>query len=107
MASIVRMDEQELPWADYTEVGPGKIRFKTISPRGEAPPPMQYIEYAPGHADGVHSHDESEVFVITAGEVSVGGTVNGPGAVVYIPKGVEYAMRSGDEGVRFFRIVVP
>jgi mannose-6-phosphate isomerase-like protein (cupin superfamily) len=107
MASIVRVDENELPWADYTGVAPGLVRFKTIAGRGDAAPPTTFVEYAPGHEDGVHSHDEGEVFVITAGEVTVGETVNGPGTIVYIPSGVEYSMRSGDDGVRFFRIVVP
>jgi len=107
MAAIVRVDEHDLPWAEFEGTAPGQIRFKTISPRGGEAPPVQYVEYAPGHADGVHSHDEGEVFFITAGEVSVGGTVSGPGTVIYIPPGVEYAMRGGDEGVRFFRIVVP
>ncbi len=68
---------------------------------------MQYVEYAPGHADSVHSHDEGEVFLITAGSVSVGDEVSGPGSIIYIPPGVEYAMQGGDEGVRFFRMVVP
>jgi quercetin dioxygenase-like cupin family protein len=106
MASIVRVDEKDLPWAEFEGTPPGRIRFKTINPRGGAAPPVQYVEYAPGHADRVHSHDEGEVFFITAGEVSVGGTVSGPGSVIYVPPGVEYAMRGGDEGVRFFRIVV-
>jgi hypothetical protein len=39
--------------------------------------------------------------------VILGDTVNGPGTVVYIPSGVEYAMRGGDVGARFLRIVVP
>ena len=105
MGSIVRVHERDLPWAEYDGTPPGRVRYKTINPRGGEAPPVQYVEYAPGHADGVHSHDEGEVFFITAGEVSVGGEVSGPGSVIYIPAGVEYAMRGGDEGVRFFRIV--
>jgi quercetin dioxygenase-like cupin family protein len=107
MASIVRVDEKELPWADFDAYAPGQVRYKTISPRGGSAPPMQYVEYAPGHEDGMHSHEEGEVFVITAGEVVLGDTVNGPGSVVYIPRDTEYALRCGEAGVRFFRIVVP
>jgi hypothetical protein len=42
-----------------------------------------------------------------AGTIVVGDTVSGPGTVVYIPSGVEYAMQGGDVGARFLRIVVP
>jgi quercetin dioxygenase-like cupin family protein len=107
MASIVRVDENDLPWVEYTGTPPGCVRAKAITPRDGTAPPVQYVEYAPGHADGMHSHAEGEVFFITAGSVSIGGTVNGPGSVIYSPPGVEYAMHAGDEGLRFFRIVVP
>jgi quercetin dioxygenase-like cupin family protein len=107
MASIERVDENDLPWVEYTGTPPGQVRVKAMTPRGGAAPPVQYVEYAPGHADNMHSHDEGEVFFITAGSVSIGGTVSGPGSVIYIPPGVEYAMEGGSEGVRFFRIVVP
>jgi quercetin dioxygenase-like cupin family protein len=107
MASIVRVDEKDLPWVEYTGTPPGSVRVKAMTQREGSAPPMQYVEYAPGHADGMHSHEEGEVFFITAGEVSIGGTVSGPGTVIYIPPGVEYAMRGGDEGVRFLRVVVP
>jgi len=103
VASIVRVDEAELPWSDYE---PGQIRVKLISGRDGPAPPMQYVEYAPGHADHVHSHTEGEVFVVMAGTVIVGDTVSGPGTVVYVPRGVEYALRGGDTGARFLRIVV-
>ena len=107
MASIVRVDEKDLPWVEYTGTPPGRVRVKAITPRDGAAPPVQYVEYAPGHSDNVHSHDEGEVFFITAGSVTVGDVVSGPGSVIYIPPGLEYAMQGGDEGVRFFRIVVP
>ena len=104
MASIVTVDQAELPWSDYE---PGEIRVKMLSGRDGPAPPMQYVEYAPGHSDNLHSHTEGEVFVVMAGTVVLDGTEHGPGAVVYIPSGVEYAMRGGDTGARFLRIVVP
>jgi quercetin dioxygenase-like cupin family protein len=104
VTSILRVDEAEIPWSDYE---PGEIRVKMISGHDGPAPPMQYVEYAPGHSDNVHSHGEGEVFVVMAGEVILGDTVNGPGTIVYIPSGVEYAMRGGDIGARFLRIVVP
>ena len=105
MEAIVRVDEHDLPWADYTGAAPGRVRVKAITPRGSGAPPVQYVEYAPGHRDGLHRHDEDEVFLITAGEVSIGDAVNGPGSMVFIPRHTEYEMCAGTDGVRFFRVV--
>ena len=108
MEAIVRVDAKQLPWAEFDGYGPGQVRYKTVTPRGGAAPPMQFVSYAPGHEDGMHSHDEGEIFVVTEGGVMLGDdTINGPGTVVYIPKGVRYSLRCGEEGVSFFRIVVP
>ena len=68
---------------------------------------VQYIEYAPDHADPVHRHDEGEVFIVTEGELWVDETRNGPGCIVCIPRNTDYAVRSGTQGARFFRVVVP
>jgi len=106
MGSIVQVSEKDLPWLEYDGAPPGHVRVKPITPRGSEAPPVQYVTYAAGHSDRTHSHDEAEVFFITAGAVTVDGVVSGPGSVIYIPPGVEYAMVGGDEGVTFFRIVV-
>ena len=105
MAAIVRVDEHDLPWADYTGTAPGIVRFKALTPHGSGAPSVVYVDYAPGHRDGVHRHDEDEVFLVTDGEVAIGDTVNGPGSMVFIPRDTEYEMFAGAEGVRFFRIV--
>ena len=105
MAAIVRVDEHDLPWVEYTGAAPGCVRVKAITPRGSGAPPVQYVEYAPGHRDGVHSHDEDEVFLIMAGDVRIGESVNGQGSMVFIPRHTEYEMCAGSEGVRFFRVV--
>ena len=89
MAAIVRVDEHDLPWAEYAAAGPGRVRVKAITPRGSGAPPVQYVEYAPGHQDGVHSHDEDEVFLITAGAVA------GTFAAIYWAN--QYAVRTGLE----------
>ena len=68
---------------------------------------VQFIEYAPDHSDPVHRHDEGEVFVITEGELWVNDARNGPGSIICIPRSTDYAVRSGAEGARFFRVVVP
>jgi quercetin dioxygenase-like cupin family protein len=112
MGEILRIDEHDLPWSDYPPTGivdgRANVRVKALTGRGTAAPGMQYVEYAPGHADHVHRHDTGEVFLVTEGEFRLDdGPPNGPGSVVYVPRDTDYAMRAGAAGVRFFRIVVP
>jgi quercetin dioxygenase-like cupin family protein len=111
MGEIFQVDEHDISWSDYGDIPDGQtrasIRFKALTfPRTDVPP-MQYVDYAPGHEDAVHSHDTGEVMIIIAGSVQVGETTSGPGSAVYIPKDTKYALRSGDDGLRYFRIVVP
>jgi quercetin dioxygenase-like cupin family protein len=104
MASIFRINEDDLEWFDFA---PG-IRVKPLT-RGRADvPSMQYVEYGPGHTDPVHSHDTDEVFVVIAGELCVEGIegCSGPGGVVFIPRDTPYAVSAGPVGVRYFRLVV-
>ena len=111
MGSIFQVDEKDIPWAEFRDDAAGqgspRIRFKALNARHDDVPPMQYVEYPPGHEDPVHSHETGEVFIVTAGEFHLAGISSGAGAAVYVPRGTEYSLRSGDEGVRFFRIVVP
>jgi quercetin dioxygenase-like cupin family protein len=83
------------------------IRYKALTLRDRDAPPVQYVEYAPGHADPVHSHTTGEVLVVTDGELWLDGARSSPGSIVFIPRDTEYSVRGGDEGVRFFRVVVP
>jgi quercetin dioxygenase-like cupin family protein len=111
MGEIFQIDEHDIPWSDYGEVGDdssrASIRFKALTfPRTDVPP-VQYVDYAPGHEDPVHSHDTGEVMIIISGKLHLGETTSGPGSAVYVPKDTNYAIRAGDEGVRYFRIVVP
>jgi quercetin dioxygenase-like cupin family protein len=53
----------------------------------------------------VHRHDTGEVFVVIEGEIWLDEARNGPGSVVYIAPDTDYAVRAGDEGARYFRIV--
>jgi quercetin dioxygenase-like cupin family protein len=112
MGEIVRIDEQRIPWLDYgptgVREGRANVRVKALTARGAAAPPMQYVDYAPGHADRVHRHDEGEVFVVAEGELWLDdGTRHGAGSVLYIPRDTDYAVRAGEQGARFYRIVVP
>ena len=104
MGEIFRINEGDVPWAEF---GDEPIRFKALTYQQPGVPSTQYIEYAPGHADPVHKHHTDEVMVVVAGELWLAGeeTGNGPGSIVFVPKDTEYSVRGGDEGVRFFRIV--
>jgi quercetin dioxygenase-like cupin family protein len=107
MASIFQVDEKDVPWVEYR--GSDSIRFKALSHLGTDVPSMQYVEYAPGYVDPVHSHDTGEWLIVTAGELRMddGKPASGQGSAVYVPKDTPYAIHSGGEGVRFFRIVAP
>lgn len=110
MDAIFRVDEHDVPWAEYgkaTSPDDGvPIRYKALTVHQPDVPPVQYVEYAPGHADPMHSHRTGEVLVVTEGELWLDGIRNGPGSIVFIPRDHEYSVRGGDDGVRFFRVVV-
>jgi hypothetical protein len=111
MDAIVRVDEHDLPWFEYRTAAdgdaPAPIRVKALTRDQPGAPPVQFVEYTAGHTDPVHHHDTGEVMVITEGELWLDGTANGAGSIVYIPRDLDYALRAGDGGARFFRIVVP
>jgi hypothetical protein len=108
MSTIFHADQGELPWAQYGgDDGAGKIRFKALTEGVDTATRVQFIEYSPNHSDPVHQHDEGEVFVVTEGELWVNDARNGPGSIICIPRATDYAVRSGDDGARFFRVVVP
>jgi quercetin dioxygenase-like cupin family protein len=110
MAAIFRVNHNDLPWFEYTEAvdadGHPQIRVKALTRQAADVPPVQYVEYAAGHVDPLHSHDTSEFFIVTDGELWLDDDVNGPGSVVFIPRDTEYAVRAGAEGVRYYRVVV-
>ncbi|HEY1740572.1 MAG TPA: cupin domain-containing protein [Acidimicrobiia bacterium] len=93
-----------MSWFDYE---PG-IRVKALTRGHAGVAATQYVDYGPGHADPVHSHDTDEVFVVVDGEIAIEGMdgATGPGGIVFIPRDTEYAVRAGPGGARYFRIVV-
>jgi hypothetical protein len=89
---IFCVDEHDLEWSSYegadaAAAGMAAIRYKALSYGRRDVPSMTYIEYAPGCTDPVHD------------------ACNGPGSVVYIAPDTDYAVRAGDGGARYFRIV--
>jgi len=108
MGEVFRVDQADLEWSSYDGVdGRSNIRFKALTLGVETVTRVQYIEYAPGHSDPMHRHEEGEVFIVTEGELWLNDSRNGPGSIVCIPRDTDYAVRSGREGTRFFRVVVP
>jgi len=109
VGDIFQIDEHDLPWSEYDGrdgAVDATIRYKALTLGTKGVPPVQYVEYAPGVADPVHSHTTGEFFVVTDGELWLDDTCNGPGSVIFVPRDTDYAVRSGDEGARFFRVVV-
>ena len=108
---IFRVDQNELSWIDYQgsvdAEGRVGVRVKPLTAQQRDVPPMQYVEYAPGHTDPVHSHDTDEVFIVIEGELWLDDSSSGPGSAVFISRDTEYAVRAGDAGVRYFRVVFP
>jgi quercetin dioxygenase-like cupin family protein len=121
VSEIFRVDEAAVPWVGYRDHGEravsggpdgppaSAVRFKALSHLGTDVPSMQYVDYPPDHLDPVHSHDTGEWLILTEGEMWMEGdaeTVSRAGSAVYVPKDTPYAIHSGRQGVRFFRIVV-
>jgi quercetin dioxygenase-like cupin family protein len=107
---IFRVNANDLPWVEYEESaddhGRAQIRVKGLTYRNTDVPPVQYVEYAAGYTDPVHSHETGEFFIVTEGSLWLDDIENGPGSVVFIPRDTEYAVRAGNEGVRYYRVVV-
>jgi len=109
MDAIFRANANDLPWFDYEESadaeGSAQIRVKGVSYRNPDVPEVQYVEYAAGYTDPVHHHDTGEFFIVTEGSLWLDDVESGPGSVVFIPRDTDYAVRAGDEGVRYYRVV--
>jgi hypothetical protein len=111
VGAIFRIDEHDIAWSEYDGSGRSdagaNIKFKALTWRDREVPDVYFIEYASGYADPTHQHDTGEVLVVTDGELWVNDERNGPGSIVFIPRETDYAVRGGEQGARFFRVVVP
>src|SRR5438128_8768042 len=87
VGAIFRVDENDVPWAEYEQSAGddrrAQVRYKALTVHDPDVPPVQYVEYAPGHADPMHSHRTDEVLIVTAGELWLDDVENGPGSVVF------------------------
>jgi len=108
VGEIVRIDTHDVPWFDYKDDasdGPPPIRVKPLTRGRSGVPPVQFVEYAAGHEDPMHSHDTDEIFVVVEGEIQLEGITNGAGSIVFVPRDTEYAVKAGPDGARYYRIV--
>jgi len=105
VAEIFCVDEHDMPWIEYDQI-PG-IRVKPLTGTVDTSTRVQYVEYPPEHSDSMHRHDEGEVFVVMEGELWLDDARYGPGSILCIPRDADYAVRSGPDGARYFRVVVP
>ena len=111
MGPIFQVNEADSAWTEFPDAGVtdgrAHVRVKGLTRRAPGVPPVQYVEYAPGHTDPVHRHDTDEFFIVTEGSFWLEGSENGPGSVVFVPRDTDYALRAGDAGARYFRVVIP
>jgi len=109
MGEIFRIDVKDMPWFEYQpSAGPdgtAQIRVKALTRGQPGLPPVQYVDYAPGYTDPQHRHDVDELFIVTEGEMWIDEVANGPGSLVFVPRDTEYAVRAGESGARYFRVV--
>ena len=99
MGTIFQVNEHDIPWTEYDDspggTGPVRIRVKALTRSDREIPPVQYVEYAPGHTDPVHSHGTDEFFIVTEGSIWLDDVESGAGSVVFVPRSTEYAVRGG------------
>ena len=82
MGAIFRVNEHDLPWVEYRESadedGDVRIRVKALTLGTKDVPPVQFVEYAAGHTDPVHSHttDEFDIYELDDEDLAqvAGGT---------------------------------
>jgi quercetin dioxygenase-like cupin family protein len=110
VSAIFRINPNDLPWVEYQESaddrGKAQIRVKALTMATSDVPPVQFVEYAPGHTDAVHRHQTDEFFIVTEGSLWLEGIENPEGSVVFIPRDTDYAVRAGDKGARYYRVVI-
>ncbi len=109
MSGPIQIDPNQIEWQQFsgdatpdTSVGP--IRFKSVCDGSQGAPRVQQIAYTPGHTSELHHHGIGELFVVLEGSLSFGDGESGPGSLVYIPAGTDYATVAGDRGAVFFRM---
>lgn len=91
-------------WAGKAGEGDPGVRYKAFSTFSAAVPSGQLVEYEPGHLERPHSHPEDEVLYLLSGELTLGDSVLGPGAVVVIDGGTVYGPLLSASGCRFLRL---
>ena len=105
------VDVETLEWQGVPDSWEGKaaegepgVRYKMFATGASAAPSGQLIEFEPGHHEAPHSHPESELFYIVAGDLTIGDDTLAPGMVVHIARGTTYGPLRTVQGCRFLRL---
>jgi quercetin dioxygenase-like cupin family protein len=110
VGEIFQVDANDLPWIEYDQAldadGRPQIRVKAVTMDQPDIPPVQFVEYAAGTTDPMHSHRTDEFFIVVEGSIRLGDVESGAGSVVFVPRDTEYAVQAGADGARYFRVVV-
>lgn len=67
--------------------------------------------FAPNASHGLHSHDEEQLMIVTAGSLALHGS-DGAEAVAageycFVSAGVEHGVKAGEDGVQFTVVLAP
>jgi quercetin dioxygenase-like cupin family protein len=107
------VDLESIAWTEVSDDWPGKVatgepdvQYKPFTLGSALVPGGQLVEYEPGHVEAPHSHSESELFFIVAGDLRLGDREITTGTVVHIPGGTVYSTVAGPQGTRFLRLHV-
>jgi hypothetical protein len=92
-------------WPGQVRAGEPAVRYKAIRLDSPVVPAGQLVEYEAGHVEAPHSHPESEIFYVIAGEFTIGDRHLPTGALAYIAGGTVYGPSiAGPAGTRFLRL---
>ena len=86
---------------DATELE-GRLAFH--EPGDAATPQLMEMRLNPHTLIAPHSHDDDEIFFVTAGSLHWGDQALAEGGSIFIAAGTQYSFSSGPEGARLLKI---
>jgi len=103
---------EEIVWTKVKDLGKENLpegisdgdlnsRFASHEPGDEETLQLFEIDYPPGGAVEIHSHDEDEIIYILEGEMHFGNRVLRAGSSVFIAGKSYYGFKVGPDGLRF------
>jgi quercetin dioxygenase-like cupin family protein len=105
------VDVEELTWSSVDDSWAGRaadgepgVRFKPFAVGADSVPSGQLVEYAPGHFEGAHSHEEDELLYLLEGRLTIEERELGPGTLIHVEGGTVYGPLRSAQGCRFLRL---